>query len=377
MERTAALLEESRPFALQINDSRLAMEVAAIQMLAERLIEVLRVRDPLSERVHLSKARHAWVSRLKARPGRRRVGCSVLPRLACARRCGGPDMTQVPEQQTGEQGAAGRAQSSAKGSSFYLAMRILPREQREAMFEIYSFCKAVDDVADTEEISREQRIARLQDWRDRIAALYAGQVPNGLEALAHAVKQFGLRQEDFLAIIDGCEMDAHEDIRAPSYETLDLYCDRVASAVGRLSVRVFGLNEKDGLALAHHLGRALQLTNILRDIDEDADIGRLYLPREALQRAHIEGSDPHAVAANPNLATACAYVVERARHHFKEADAIMARSPRKLVKAPRLMEKAYRKILDGMIARGWARPRTRVRVSKPHLIGIALRYAIV
>jgi presqualene diphosphate synthase len=283
-------------------------------------------------------------------------------------------MTQV-SQQHAEQTAA--AAGRAKGSSFYLAMRILPRAQREAMFEIYSFCKAVDDVADTEDISRAQRFARLNDWRDAIAALYAGEVPQDLEALAGAVKQFGLRQEDFLAIIDGCEMDAKEDIRAPSYETLDLYCDRVASAVGRLSVRVFGLGEDDGLALAHHLGRALQLTNILRDIDEDAGIGRLYLPREALQRAGIEGSDPETVAADANLSAACAYVVERARNHFKEADAIMARNPRRLVKAPRLMEKAYRKILDGMVARGWARPRTRVRVSKPHLIGVALRYAFI
>ena len=282
-------------------------------------------------------------------------------------------MTQTSDQQAEQAAAQGRA----KGSSFYLAMRILPRAQREAMFEIYSFCKAVDDIADTEDLTREQRFARLNDWRDRIAALYAGKAPAGLDALADAVKQFGLRQDDFLAIIDGCEMDAKEDIRAPSYETLDLYCDRVASAVGRLSVRVFGLNEEDGKALAHHLGRALQLTNILRDIDEDAEIGRLYLPREALQRAQIEGSDPETVAADPNLAAACAYVVARARNHFKEADAIMARSPRRLVKAPRLMEKAYRKILDGMVVRGWARPRTRVRVSKPHLIGVALRYAFI
>lgn len=269
------------------------------------------------------------------------------------------------------------AASRARGSSFYLAMRILPREQREAMFEIYSFCKAVDDIADTEEIAREQRIARLNDWRGRIATLYSGGVPVGLEALSRTIKQFGLRQEDFLAVIDGVEMDAREDIRSPSYETLDLYCDRVASAVGRLSVHVFGLNDTDGRALAHHLGRALQLTNILRDIDEDAAIGRLYLPREALQHAHINSSDPQAVAADPNLAVACAFVVERARNHFKEADAIMARCPRRLVRAPRLMEKAYRKMLDGMIARGWARPRDPVRVSKPHLIGIALRYAFI
>ncbi|HZD89349.1 MAG TPA: presqualene diphosphate synthase HpnD [Pseudolabrys sp.] len=289
-------------------------------------------------------------------------------------------MTQASAQQAARPapadpnaGAAGRA----KGSSFYLAMRILPRAQREAMFEIYSFCKAVDDIADTEDLTREQRVARLDSWRADIAALYAGHVPAGMTALARCVKQFGLRQADFIAIIDGVEMDAKEDIRAPSYETLDLYCDRVASAVGRLSVRVFGLGEEEGLALAHHLGRALQLTNILRDIDEDAEIGRLYLPREALALAHIDGRDPAVVVTDPNLGGACAFVVEHARTHFREADAIMARCPRRRVRAPRLMEMAYRKMLDAMVARGWALPRRRVRVSKPQLIAIVLRYAIL
>ena len=97
------------------------------------------------------------------------------------------------------------------------------------------------------------------------------------------------------------EMDVPQDIRAPDLATLDLYCDRVASAVGRLSVRVFGLPEDDGILLAHHLGRALQLTNILRDIDEDAGIGRLYLPREALLQAGIASDDPLMVISDPAL----------------------------------------------------------------------------
>ena len=97
-------------------------------------------------------------------------------------------------------------------------------------------------------------------------------------------------------------MDAERDIRAPDWATLDLYCDRVASAVGRLSVRIFGLTDERGVELAHHLGRALQLTNILRDIDEDASIGRLYLPREALAAAGVMTDEPHAAAADPKLA---------------------------------------------------------------------------
>ena len=146
--------------------------------------------------------------------------------------------------------------------------------------------------------------------------------------LPAAVEQFGLRQQDFLAVIDGMTMDAVEDIRAPEWSKLDLYCDRVASAVGRLSVRVFGLSEWDGVQLARHLGRALQLTNILRDLDEDADIGRLYLPGEALRAAGIAKTDPLAVLASPGLGAACAEVVERARGHFDEADKVMARCAR-------------------------------------------------
>ena len=120
-------------------------------------------------------------------------------------------------------------------------------------------------------------------WRADLDALYAGDSRRRqVRFLAPAVAQYGLRKEDFLTILDGMDMDVAEDIVAPDLATLDLYCDRVASAVGRLSIKVFGMEEGPGFELAHHLGRALQLTNILRDIDEDAAIGRLYLPREYL-----------------------------------------------------------------------------------------------
>lgn len=179
-------------------------------------------------------------------------------------------------------------QQTASNSSFYAAMRILPREQRDAMFQIYSFCRKVDDIADSTG-PRKERLAALDQWRKDIDALYAGHPPAQLKDYVASVRQFALRREDFIAIIDGMEMDVPADIRAPNAETLDLYCDRVASAVGRLSVRVFGMTEEDGILLARHLGRALQLTNILRDIDEDAGIGRLYLPSESLKSAAFNG----------------------------------------------------------------------------------------
>jgi len=254
-------------------------------------------------------------------------------------------------------------------------MRILPPAQREAMFEIYSFCRAVDDIAD-DPGPRQPRRGQLQAWRANIDAIYSGLPPASLTDLTEAVKAFSLKREDFIAVIDGMEMDVDADIRAPDWTTLYLYCDRVACAVGRLSVRVFGMEEQAGLALAHELGCALQLTNILRDLDEDASMGRLYLPREALREAGIISTEPAAVLANPMLGETCNAVVARAQGHFKQAAAIMAASPRRVVRAPRIMGEAYHAILDKLIARGFAPPRMPVRHSRVKLLLILLRNLI-
>ena len=277
---------------------------------------------------------------------------------------------------SGEAAANANYGSTASGSSFYAAMRILPSAQRVAMFQIYSFCRQVDDIADSDG-PREERLAALQQWREDIDALYRGQPPARLKDYVASVKAFGLKREDFLAIVDGMEMDVPADIRAPDMATLDLYCDRVASAVGRLSVRVFGMGEADGIELAHHLGRALQLTNILRDIDEDAGLGRLYLPRESLYLAGITSDDPHKVTADKALPKVCAPLAQRAAQHFAKADEIMARNRRRVVRAPRIMSKYYRAILDLLLARGFAPPRQPVRVTKLTKLTILFRYAFI
>jgi len=266
--------------------------------------------------------------------------------------------------------------AAASGSSFYAAMRILPRAQREAMFQIYSFCRQVDDIADSDG-PRPARLAALQQWRDDIDALYAGQPPERLRDYTASIRKFDLQRDDFIAIIDGMEMDVPQDIRGPDLATLDLYCDRVASAVGRLSVRVFGMPREDGIQLAHHLGRALQLTNILRDIDEDAAIGRLYLPLEGLLHAGITNVDPAKVVVDPALARVCLPLAERARMHFRQADEIMARNPRRAVRAPKIMSRYYHAILDLLLARGFAPPRHPVRLGKWARLAIVLRYAFI
>ncbi len=265
------------------------------------------------------------------------------------------------------------AARQASGSSFYAGMRVLPKPQREAMYEIYAFCRAVDDVAD-EGGTRPERLAGLARWRDAIEAVYAGRTTAATAGLLEPIRRFKLARVDFLAIIDGMEMDGREDIRAPSEETLDLYCDRVASAVGRLSVKIFGIGPEIGEDLAHHLGRALQLTNILRDLDEDADMGRLYLPKELLVGAGISSSDPKTVLASTRLGEACGAILARARQHFSAAEALMAKAPRRTTRAPRLMAAVYRTMLDGLEARGFAPPREKIRMSKPKLILTALRH---
>jgi squalene synthase HpnD len=253
-------------------------------------------------------------------------------------------------------------------------MRILPQRQREAMYEIYAFCRAVDDIADSDD-PRPVRHAQLAGWRLDIERMFSQAPPAPLTRLAATVRAYELAQEDFLAVIDGMEMDVEADIRAPSFTTLDLYCDRVASAVGRLSVRVFGMERAEGRQLAYHLGRALQFTNILRDLDEDAAIGRLYLPHEALYQASIPVTDPADVLRHGALDKACMFLAARARTHFGAADAVMARARRNTVRAPRIMAEVYRAMLNRMVERGWAAPRRRVRVGRPQLAWILLRHA--
>jgi phytoene synthase len=260
-------------------------------------------------------------------------------------------------------------------------MRILPRPRREAIFEIYSFCRAVDDIAD-EVGPRQVRRQALAQWRRDIGALYTGGSPPTaacarLPGLSTAIHTFGLRREDFCAVIDGMEMDVETDIRAPDFATLDLYCDRVAGAVGRLSARAFGMPQAEGHGLAHHLGRALQFTNILRDLDEDAARGRLYLPREDLRAAGIGEAEPREVLANPALGRACAPVIARAKKHFGEAEQIMVRCPRASVRAPRIMADVYRAILAGLERRGFAAPRQKIRTPRVRVVLALLRYGLL
>lgn len=273
--------------------------------------------------------------------------------------------------------AAKAVQKKASGSSFYLAMRLMPAEERDAMFAIYAFCRKVDDIADDGLGTRPERHEKLEQWRADLAALYAGEVPARVRFLAPAVAKYGLRLEDFIAILDGMDMDVAEDIVAPDLATLDLYCDRVASAVGRLSIKIFGMEDGPGFELAHHLGRALQLTNILRDIDEDAAIGRLYLPREYLMAMDCcRQMDPKTIINQPQIDEVCRKVAALAHGHYDQARRILAAKPKGRIKTPRLMGAVYSEILSASEAQGFAPPRKRVSLPRSRLLSLVLRQGL-
>jgi phytoene synthase len=243
------------------------------------------------------------------------------------------------------------------------------------MYAVYGFCRIVDDIADDQTRPIPEQARQLDAWRADVEALYAGREPGRAAMLADAVARYHLDKADFIAVIDGMQMDL-EGIVRPDLATLYLYCDRVAVAVGRLSVKVFGMPAAEGEALSHHLGRALQLTNVLRDLDEDADMGRLYLPDELLTEAGIATRDPHAAINAPGVEHVCRTLCETALAHFAEANRIMAAKPPGRLAAPRLMEAAYAGLLRRMQARGWAPPRTRVRTNKAALLWLLVRQGL-
>lgn len=262
-------------------------------------------------------------------------------------------------------------------TSFLWGMRILPAERRQAMFAVYAFCREVDDIADDEGPEEEKR-AGLAEWRAEIERLYAGTPtwPTSL-ALLGPVERFDLPRQEFLALIDGMEMDAGESLRGPDWEELLLYCRRVAGAVGMLSIKCFGAQEREAEELAVVLGEALQLTNILRDIAEDAERGRLYLPRELLEKHGIESRDAQEVLRHPALAKVSAELAEVAHARFAQSRALIARCDRKHLKPAILMMEVYDRVLTRLEARGWDKPEQPVKVSKLAKLWIALRYGIL
>ena len=261
------------------------------------------------------------------------------------------------------------------GSSFRWGMRVLPADRRAAMYAIYAFCREVDDIADDEGDPAE-KVARLAEWRREIDNLYAGK-PRFLttQALLEPVRAFDLPKAEFLTVIDGMEMDARGPIWAPSYADLFVYCRRVAGAVGMLSIHAFGEIRPPAPDLAVSLGNALQLTNILRDVHEDAQRGRLYLPRELLDKHGVTAKTPDALLADPAVARVCNDLADLAREAFAVSEDHMRRLDRSKIRPAILMMAVYRRVFELLRQRGWDRLEEPVHLSRWDKFRIALRHS--
>jgi phytoene synthase len=270
-----------------------------------------------------------------------------------------------------------RAVTVASGSSFYWAMRMLPLPRREAMFAIYAFCREVDDIADGSDPAQKKH-ADLGAWRAEIDRVYDGAptFPTA-RALVEPVRDYGMRRADFHAVIDGMEMDVGAGIVAPTLAELELYCRRVAGAVGLLSIRAFGGASGRAEEFALELGTALQLTNILRDLTEDAAVGRLYLPRECLAAHGISATEPAQVLKDPRLPDVCADVATMARARFDAAQDALRASPARALRPAVVMMRHYQRILGQLETRGWRDLDRNVSVPAPVKIWIALRYGLL
>lgn len=241
------------------------------------------------------------------------------------------------------------------GSSFYWALRCLPAPRREAMFAVYAFCRTVDDIADGT-MSVEAKLAALADWREEIRRLFRGAPIHPIaRALAEPVRRFGLHEQDFLAIIEGMVMDASGRMVAPSLLELELYCRRAAGAVGMLSASIFGVRRPEARSLALSLGQALQYTNFLRDLVEDARQGRIYAHRELLDAHGIATRDPMAFLNHPALPDVALVIADMAEERFKAAERVLKAVPTAPARPARIMLATYRRLLEKLMARGFAR----------------------
>lgn len=241
--------------------------------------------------------------------------------------------------------------ASSSGSSFYYSFLFLPKDKRRAITALYAFCREVDDVVD-ECTDAGVACTTLNWWRSEVAAIYGGKPQHPVsQALVPVVRQFGLAQEHLLEIIDGMEMDLSQP-RYPDFKSLQLYCYRVASVVGLLSVEIFGYTDRQTLKYAHDLGIAFQLTNIIRDVGEDARRNRIYLPMDEMQQFGVTAADILNARETENFHKLMALQIERAQRYYQQAFDHLPAVDRKAQRTGLIMAAIYRATLDELVASG-------------------------
>ncbi|MFH1495978.1 MAG: presqualene diphosphate synthase HpnD [Pseudomonadota bacterium] len=241
--------------------------------------------------------------------------------------------------------------AASSGSSFYNSFRFLPRQKRQAITALYAFCREVDDVVDE---CHDAHIARtkLVWWREEISQTFAGKPRHPVgQALLPAIRTYDLPMEQFLEIIDGMEMDLNSN-RYADFKALQLYCYRVASVVGLLAAAIFGYSNRQTTKYAHDLGLAFQLTNIIRDVGEDARRNRIYLPLDELQQFGVSESDILQSRETDAFGKLMAFQIERARHYYSQAMSELPEEDRKTQMTGLIMAAIYQTLLDEIEADG-------------------------
>jgi phytoene synthase len=268
-----------------------------------------------------------------------------------------------------------RAITRKSASNLALAFVLLPRQKRDAMSALYAFCREVDDVADEDSIPPEKRRAQLADWRNDIQrACQNGspQFPVNQE-LQPVIQKYSLPFELFDELIKGCEMDL-ETKRYENFDGLELYCHRVASVVGLLSIGIFGHQNPACRDYAIYLGKALQLTNILRDVKNDAARGRIYLPQSELKKFGVTEDEILESKYSDRYFTLAASIAGRAKRFYQLARKSLPAEDRKSMVAAELMGSVYWQLLQKLEAKEFnvfgAQP---VRLNRPHKLALILR----
>jgi phytoene synthase len=262
--------------------------------------------------------------------------------------------------------------AASSGSSFYYSFLFLPQPRRRAIIALYAFCREVDDAVDE---TSDPSVARMKLawWRTEIAAIYHGrpQHPVAL-ALVDCVGPFRIAREQLEEIVEGMQMDLERN-RYESFDALRLYCHRVAGVVGLLSAEIFGYTDRSTLEYAHTLGIAFQLTNIIRDVGEDARRGRIYLPRDDLARYAVTESDIMAGRESDHFRALMMFQIARARSFYSQAMEKLPRADRSTQRAGLIMAGIYQRVLDEIEAAGCPVLSSRVSLTPLRKLWIAWR----
>jgi phytoene synthase len=259
-------------------------------------------------------------------------------------------------------------------SNFYYAFLFLPKQRRRAIYNVYAYCRLIDDIVDGPE-SVAQKERALEEWRRELdQAFFEGSPDHPIaRGLQEAHQRFGLRYEDALAVLQGCELDLHKS-RYETWDELEEYCYLVASAVGLLCIALFGCTEERSREYAVHLGQALQLTNILRDIGEDAARDRIYVPQEALEAHGLTDEDLLSGQSSPGAAALLREIAARARAEYAQAQAALPRADRRVLVPAEIMGSIYFALLKEVERQGLAvlRPGRRIALPKEKKVAVAL-----